>query len=394
MDIKKINVVWCDDAIDTLNTKTNKELFNSHNCHLFKTAHNSDELKTTLDQFKDYVDAVIVDFNMGEKNLTPGNNEASGFRWVHEHVNDYNPIPFYLFTGRDKEFIDSKYNDFEFSKEDDYFFKPNSNVSTKRNRYFQSNEFEDLLSMIEEEVSVIYTPSFKIRQEFSEAFNAIDMLGLDADVFLNILKADEGIDRYDLCTKANPLRMVIENMISVMESEGVIPSSFAQNLNKVPNLLEGRENQSHLYDSQDYMPKSLATAFKYFLNYTQDGSHDKNYLNLEFKKYLSDTKDIYIVKSLAILGLDIVKWCYTFYEKYKQFQLFTFRPFTTRVSSIVNVDGEDGAIVYDSDNKKYFIPQRTDIHRYYVGTNVTIQERRITQSKFGDYYARAKNEDA
>ena len=389
MENKQINVVWCDDNIEELNDEMTQDLFKSYNCVVYKTAKTTSQLKLILEEHKKTIDAVIVDFNMSDTELTPGNETASGFRWVHEHLSDYAPIPFYLYSGREPDFIKSKYDSFEFKIEGDYFLGPNSNVESKRNRYFQSNELSELLEMISNEVPTICTPAYKIRQEYLEAFRAIDQLELNPEVFLQILLSNEDIDRYDITKLANPLRMLIENLMSKMESAHIIPCG--QSLNLIPSLLAGKDNYKNnyknMYSSSDYMPIPLFEAFEFFLKYTQDGSHDRNYLSLEFCNYLKQTKDIYIVKALAIIGLDIIKWSLPFYEKYAPLNLFVFTPFETNVNKLVKVNGKDGAIAYDSNNKKYFIPQSSNPkHTYADGTRVKIEKVTSTTPNFGDFY--------
>lgn len=390
MENKQINVVWCDDNIEELNDEMTQDLFKNYNCVVYKTAKTTSQLKLILEEHKKTIDAVIVDFNMSDTELTPSNETASGFRWVHEHLSDYAPIPFYLYSGREPDFIKSKYDSFEFKIEGDYFLGPNSNVESKRNRYFQSNELSELLEMISNEVPTICTPAYKIRQEYLEAFRAIDQLGLNPEVFLQILLSNEDIDRYDITKLANPLRMVIENLISKMESAKIIPFDYLQKLNSIPLLLAGKDKDNkNFYSPTDYMPNSLYEAFVFFLKYTQDGSHDKNYLSLEFCDYLKKTKDIYIVKALAVIGLDIIKWSLPFYEKYAPLNLCPFSPFETNVNKLVNVNGKDGAIAYDSNNKKYFIPQPSDPrYTYSVGTRVNIEFVESTTPAYGDFYVK------
>ena len=173
METKQINVVWFDDQVDKLEEK-NIELFKYHHCVLYAKAKTSDELEQILKDKRKYIDAVIVDFNVSSSDLFPDKESASGFRWVHEHLKEYSPLPFYLYSARDWDFIKNKYCAFEFNMDGDYFFSPNENVVSKRNRYFQGNELEDLLKMIEEEASCIKTPEFKVRQEYHKAFVAID----------------------------------------------------------------------------------------------------------------------------------------------------------------------------------------------------------------------------
>jgi hypothetical protein len=165
-------------------------------------------------------------------------------------------------------------------------------------------------------------------------------------------------------------------------------------LNAVPYLLAGKEVDSKFYSSEDFMPKSLVDAFKFFLDYTQDGSHNKNYLTIDFHNYLKTSKDIYIIKSLAIICLDIIKWFSSFYDKYLELKPCGFVPFKGIVKEIKKVNGKEGAIVYDDKGKKYFVVQYPDeIRKYRIGTNVEITSVKSTSKEYGDYYCYGKNLD-
>lgn len=388
--MKRINIVWCDDSIDTIWDNNVSDLFAIHNCHLLKKTKTSQELKKILEDPKVYVDAVIVDFNVGESDQIPASDSASGFRWVHEHLDSYRQIPFYLYSARDYDFIRNKYSSFEFNIDDDYFFNPNKNVESHRNRYFQPLELEELAKMIEEEVGEISTPEFKIRNEFSQAFDTLEEFELDKVVFMQILLSDESVDRYEICNKANPLRMVLEKMVSKLQENGILP---AKKLNELPSLLRGTDNDSNRFSPEDYMHKSLFKAFKFLLEYTQDGSHDKE-TDLEFKEYLKSSRDNYIVKSLAIIALDVIRWMGQFYEKYKDLKPFAFEPFTAKAIDIIKVKGTEGAIVKDSEGKTYFVPQSPNPrYRYSKGSTIKIISRRTTSPEFGDYFAFGRNLD-
>jgi hypothetical protein len=390
MEARLINIVWCDDKIDTLDNEVNQELFAQKNCCLYKKAKTSDELKNILNDYRQNVDAVIVDFNLGESSPIPGETSASGFRWIHEHFADYAPLPFYLFSAREAEFIEKKYADFEFSKEEDYFLAPNRNVMSKRNRHFGNGEFADLLDMAVEEVAKISTPEYVVRQKYAESFSALSKFDVDETVFLKILISDENVDRHELPNLANPLRSELENCIKKLDNDGITPGCA---LNVIPYLLSGQAKDSNNYSKTDYMHKSMAESFEFFLSYTQDGSHDKKNLKLEFRDYLKKSGDIYIVKALAIIGLDIIKWLGKFYDKYKERKPFPpFAPFSATAEKIITVKGKEGAIVHDNENKKYFVKQHPT-NRYDVGTKIKITSRSATAPEFGDYFSLGENLD-
>ena len=392
---KKINIVWCDDKIDGL-VKTSRELFEEHHCYIYRTAKTSEQLKNILATSENFIDAVIVDFNMGDTDEIPVNETASGFRWIHDNIHHYPSIPFYLASARDRTFIEEKYRAYDFPIDDDYFLSKNPFVSGERDRLFNIDEFDErvaMLEMIEEEVEVRQSPAFRIRQEYAEAFAAIDKFDMNGDIFINILLSDKDINRSDIITKANPLRMEIESLVSKLASAGVIPLKYVNRLNEIPAVLSGKDPR--ICSPEDRMPKSLREAFNFFLSYTQDGSHDKMFLSIDFKKYLESTRDVYIIKALAIIGLDIIKWASPFYDKYEPLHLCSFKPFSEKVSEIKTVGRDEGAIVSHDKDKYFVIQPQNEKYKYKKGTTVEIIIDSIqpTKPNYGDYYCRGKNLD-
>ena len=77
MDNKQINIVWCDDNIDSFDNEHYHEQLARHNCVMLEKAKSSEELKKILTEKKDYIDAVIVDFNVGSSEIYPDKRTAS-----------------------------------------------------------------------------------------------------------------------------------------------------------------------------------------------------------------------------------------------------------------------------------------------------------------------------
>lgn len=205
MESKQINIVWCDDNIDHLYDNLMDDKFKNHHCYLLDRAKSSEELRRILEDKMVFIDAIIVDFNLGKDTTTPDKESAEGFRWIHDNLDnkEYKHKPFYLLSARDKEFIDKKYEQYDIPKEDDYFH---------RDRIFNPEHIDDLLDKIEEEVEAIRTPEFKIRQEFHEAFDSIEEFKFDSDygsseILMKIMLLNEDVDRYDLTSIANQLRI-------------------------------------------------------------------------------------------------------------------------------------------------------------------------------------------
>ena len=402
---KQINIVWCDDNIDNLVNETKRELFALYECNIFKTAKTSNELKEILSAYKNQIDAVIVDFNMSDSKLIPEEHEARGFRWIHENIHHY-PFPFYLFSGRDLSFIEEKYRQYEFPIDNDYFLSKNPYVSSERNRHFQADETNEMLEMIVEEVEVRRSPAFRVRQEYSEAFAAIDKFSLDGDDFINILNFDSQRDAPSvLISSANNIRCKIEKLMSQFAREGIIP--IKTTLNDFPNLFSGKDlfdkkqgcKNSDRYAHNDLMPESLFIAFQTLLvNYTQDGSHDKDYLRIHFREYLEQTRDIYLVKALAIICLDIIRWASSFYDKYESIKPFAFQPFEAQIEEMSDNSHEiEGGIVHYN-NQTIFVKQRkTEAYHFKKGTRVVIEmiePYTIKPKKYDLYCKKFRNLDA
>lgn len=309
---KKINIVWCDDEIDTLLTEETLSIFDKHGCHILETTKTAGELKKFLNENENIVDAVIVDLNLGKGNSTPDKKQADGFRYIHERIEDYPYIPFYLYSGRELDFIEKIYSDLQYPINDDYFFSENEDGDIRYFNKLQDDSLSQLLDMLVEEVNTINTPAYQIKNEYSEAFKAIETFGVDSKVFLDILlMSDTSNSNQDLDKIPNALRKVIED---VFISKHFTPNWY--NLNQIPNLLSGKDANSKYYKSKDFMHPSLAQAFSFFLDCTNDGSHSTSQLKIRFDEYLQTTQDVYIIKSLAIIGLDLIKWANIFEKKY------------------------------------------------------------------------------
>ena len=111
--------------------------------------------------------------------------------------------------------------------------------------------------------------------------------------------------------------------------------------------------------------------------------------------YLRKSKDIYIIKALAIICLDVIQWLGDFHNRYVGYTLFeNFKPFETEVLSLKTVTGIEGAIVKDSEGRVYFVLQPTiEKYKYKVGSRVKVFKRDATKKYFGDYFAKGENLD-
>lgn len=399
-EAKQINIVWCDDQ-EGLVRKHVEDLLPCYNCKILAWFKQTDELEKFLKDNIVLCDAVVVDFNIDINNPNPQRDTARGFQHVHNILDNYKDIiPFYLYSAREIEFIKAKYKSYDYDEENDYFFKSISN-SNKHNRIFLSlSSTESLLSTIVEEVTFKNTPEFKIRQEFAEAFEALQGFEIDVSdirILVDILLYDNpdrsNLKEFDVQHSINSLRMIIDLIHGKFKSKGLIPEDCS--LNKFPEFLESKYSGEYP-DDLHIVSKSLVYAFGFFLKYAQDASHDNDSLELGFKKYLLNSSDIYIVKALVIIELDIVRKLWDFYNTVEP-TFEPFKPFIAKVSKIVSVTvaskmkDVEGAIVVDDEEKKYFIKQPDkEKYRYKEGNMVRILGRKKTEPKFGDFYVDRK----
>lgn len=380
MGNKRINVVWCDDKFNSVCNEDVRQRFEDEGLDVIKGVTTARDLEKYLEDKKDIVDAVIVDFNLGEYEEVPEEKSARGFAFIRDSlIKKYSSkIPFYLYTTWTDEEVKEKLAQYDIKNfEKDYFFNPDN---SEKKRIFRINEREHLISVICQDVYEMNTEAFKIRQQFAGAFAVIKTFNLSAKLFIDILKLDEAVDDKDeLCTYANSIRKEIESLSSKLQKNFVLPIG---ELNKLPKILHGDDDYCKYYD---HMPNSLFYAFEFLLKYTQDGSHNKNCLTIDFDNYLKEKNDVYIVKSLAIIALDIIMWMGELYEIYKGKELYG--PFDAVVKAIK--EEPPGAIVFES-KKKFFLrqPQHNEKKKLNVGDRVHVKYWVTTSPSYGDYYVK------
>lgn len=384
MENKRINVVWCDDKFNSVCNEDVRQRFEDEGLDVIKGVTTARELEKYLEAEKDIVDAVIVDFNLGEYEEVPEEKSARGFAFIRDSlIKKYSSkIPFYLYTTWTDEEVKEKLAQYDIKNfEKDYFFNPDN---SEKKRIFRINEREYLISVICQDVNEMNTEAFKIRQQFASAFAVIKTFNLSAKLFIDILKLDESVDDKDeLCTYANSIRKEIESLSSELQKKFVLPIG---ELNKLPKILHGDDDYCK-YD--DHMPNSLFYAFEFLLKYTQDGSHNKNCLTIDFHNYLKEKNDVYIVKSLAIIALDIIMWMGELGEIYNGKELYgPFPAVVNEVKAVKGIKGEHhGGMVFES-KKKFFLPQpqHNEKKKLNVGDRVHVKSWETTSPSYGDYY--------
>ena len=86
MENKRINVVWCDDKFNSVCNEDVRQRFEDEGLDVIKGVTTARELEKYLEAEKDIVDAVIVDFNLGEYEEVPEEKSARGFAFIRDSL--------------------------------------------------------------------------------------------------------------------------------------------------------------------------------------------------------------------------------------------------------------------------------------------------------------------
>lgn len=367
---KHINIAWLDDQIDIL-ARDNEEFFKTNNCFIKFKAKTAEQLQSFLDEHRDMVDAVIVDFEVDSTNPN-AETSTSGFQKVAYIRDKYSPIPFFLCSGFTLQDIEERSKGLGM-QEKDYFLKPDENG---KRRYCPKSEIPRLVEMICAEFESISTPQFNVRQEFHKAFKGVERFGLDEETFVSLLTIDEKTNYQKLSERPVELRKEIEKLFTRLGEEDVLPS---KKLNEVVKWFENPSPNPKI-DSDDLMPEALVMSLRLFAELTNNSAHP-----LHFDEYLKDSRDIYLVKALTIICLDIVKWFNDgYYDLYKDVRPFRFDPFTAVVIGNVERDGKQ-ALLVKHEGEEYVLQKNNNAHAN-IGDKVKVKGRAKDTYYRKDYY--------
>ena len=90
--------------------------------------------------------------------------------------------------------------------------------------------------------------------------------------------------------------------------EKIIPD--VGDLNQISRFLGNNDkngNETYVI-IQEIMPKPLARGLWYFLDITQDASHNKDELKLKVLKYVQETQNINLFRSVLSIAMDLCLW--------------------------------------------------------------------------------------
>lgn len=306
MEVNVYNVIWADDEIDAYAAnKAKMDIMQKANIRLLATAHTSNELREKLNLYESAVDAVITDGNFDRTKTVGVNRSTSGLNDVLNFIEVYNSkriIPFYLYTGK-SQFLLDRFPDGEL----DYFMN--------LDRYFEKAEFSEMLDKIKSDVDKINSPQFQIRNKYKLEFEAASLID-DAERNLEkgLLYMYEESWK-DLQDYFNPARKIVERIFDKCVENNMLP--YVDSLNGMATLL----NDNHLGNIQmkvQVMPRPLAYSLRYYLDITQDASHDGS-LKLGVDKYVRDSQNTNLYSAILHIAMDLLLWYKQYNDSFESY---------------------------------------------------------------------------
>lgn len=307
------NIVWADDEIDALVDRY-EERFSDNGFRIIGKAHDGKELKALLSETTHKTDAVIIDANfqaassdgeLSERDI-PGLDFAySLYAFTYERE-----IPFFLFTQRSDEMLReqlvNKPDFFKDFKRHEHWFKKND-----------EDELEEMFEAIKKDVDYKRSDAFIVRNKYRKEFEAATLID-DAETNLEkgLLFLYDDNTWKDTQDYFNPARKIVERIVKKCVMMNILPPKIT--LNNASKLFSGFETDNHEALKVEVMPRALAESLHHFLKITQDGSHDANYMGLGVDKYVRDTKNINLYRSILYIAMDLLLWYKDVAEKYKE----------------------------------------------------------------------------
>jgi len=309
-DVNIYNIIWADDECFTLKNDENiRIMFDDRGIDVLKYVPTSEELRKALDNYKDKVDAVVIDGNFSRDDTAKiAPNDISGLVHSLSLIEVYNikrDIPFFLYTGK-KQMLQEICTNGELQ----YF---NSNE-----RIFQKGHLQELVDAIIHDVDHIQTIEFRVKKKYRNILKfteSIDKVCSDNlyDFLLNEAR-DITFKRTELMF--NDLRNILEKIVTFCIDLEITPEEV-KTLNNFKHYWSGkldkiRWNRQTLcpkeYPDFELMPKVISNTLWNFIDILQDGSHSKEDLKLFVREYVTETKRPYLFRTCLYQTLDILRW--------------------------------------------------------------------------------------
>ena len=304
------NVIWADDECATLSKDESiRQLLDDSGVEVLAFVSTSEKLRASLDSFKDKVDAVIIDGNFSRDDVPyVENDDISGLVHSLSLIEVYNikrDIPFFLYTGK-KQMLQEICSNGELR----YF--------NENNRIFQKGHLNDLVNAVIAAIEHIQSTEFRVRKKYKNILSFARTISDDcADNLYQYLlneARDVTFDRTE--SMFNNLRNILESIVDLCGENGITPN-LVRTLNQFKYYWgrEGLRGCSNRPNPSNLMPPAISATLWSLIDIVQDGSHEKDDLDLFVREYADETKSPFIFRASLYLTLDIMRWYNDIYQK-------------------------------------------------------------------------------
>ena len=302
---KLYQIIWADDEIDALLDETSKALLSKQHVDVVK-CNNAAMLEEKLKNINHRIDAVIVDANFTARDFTPSDETiVSGLRKAMLLREGYKHIPFYLYTQRVNlaDLVDDE--ELGYLKDNDAIF-------------FKTNGLLPLLDRIKKDVDKINSAEFQIDNQFKKELFCCKTFdkhcnGDSYNIIRSLLIKNQENDLQNSEKHLNEFRTLLENMNTVAANFGIVPEKLS--LNEFSKFL-CRHKDLKFIVNDDILPKALYEILFYVIRLVQDGSHDRPDLQYGIRRYIHDTHDVLIIRSILFAVIEIITWFMRYVEEH------------------------------------------------------------------------------
>lgn len=244
-------------------------------------------VEKNLDRF----DCILLDGMFFEKkDQVQGTEDITGIGEAISHINRLSQkkaFPWFVLSGKDK-----------FTSGDNDILKANKAVCFDKSNPEDIDKLFNELKLVCENLE-----TFQIRKKHQGVLEVCEDRFLGETQFSRIFKVLECIENGSpIEGQLTEMRMVVERVLERMASLGLVPDELSPN--QASRFLSDKHGD-FTHKSEFVHPLFAENVFR-LLSVLQDGSHDKEGLNLNVQGYLRTNSSDYFQRSIAYLFLDVL----------------------------------------------------------------------------------------
>lgn len=286
----EIKVLWIDDQ------PNDPFIDYAYNCGIdIEVKQNVDEGIIELKSSHIY-DAIILDANCISHNDGSAEPDISALGYALRMISENNiKLPWFVYSGGG------------FSGEDriDFLVEIYNRSYDNVLWYKKPSQMKELFAKIKEVVG--NSDVFKYKSLYSEEFEAAKLIPDAERLLIEGFSFEYGSAPQSIQDYFNPSRKIFERIVSDLKQRNILPK--ISSLNAVARLLKSNADFVEGFRLiEPIMDKPLAHSLKYFLDITQDGSHDDCDLQLGVDNYVRSRQNINLFRSVFYILLDLLLW--------------------------------------------------------------------------------------